>query len=303
MRAQRFASALDRQWIQVSCQLPPSFLAPRWAHLHTDPHASQFRNTGPEIPPLSPKAEDLSSKVTLPPDSTRNVPQKYLKSETTKASGFASSVSPYTSSPMIPRRGLPPLPAAPSPALKERPLVLTQSLATLLPHLRSQPPFYVRAHVHRFPFILTEGDTLRLPFHLHGVSPGDVLRLNRVTVLGSRDFTIKPGWENVVPDAHSEYESTRTKKATRYIDERLFECRARVIGTDSGPMLIKEKTKRRQRRTKTVKSKHKHTVLKVMEIKVKPLEQLGNYILEPQNAPNDLGTAGEIVGRQEQEFI
>lgn len=38
--------------------------------------------------------------------------------------------------------------------------------------------------------------------------------------------------------------------------------------------MIKEKTKRRQRRVKTVKSKHKYTVLKIMEVKVKSLEEI-----------------------------
>ena len=39
-------------------------------------------------------------------------------------------------------------------------------------------------------------------------------------------------------------------------------------------MMIKEKKKRRIRRTRTVKSKHKYTVLKVMEVKVKSLDEL-----------------------------
>ncbi len=39
-------------------------------------------------------------------------------------------------------------------------------------------------------------------------------------------------------------------------------------------MTFKEKTKRRNRKVKTVKSKHKYTVLKVMEVKVKSLEEL-----------------------------
>lgn len=39
-------------------------------------------------------------------------------------------------------------------------------------------------------------------------------------------------------------------------------------------MTIKEKTKRRNRRVKTVKSKHKYSVLRVMEVRVKGLEEL-----------------------------
>ena len=59
-----------------------------------------------------------------------------------------------------------------------------------------------------------------------------------------------------------------------YLDERLFECRCRVLGVDAQPMTLKEKTKRRNRRVKTVKSKHKYTVLRVVEVRVKSLDEL-----------------------------
>jgi large subunit ribosomal protein L21 len=88
---------------------------------------------------------------------------------------------------------------------------------------------------------------------MHGVAPGDVLRLNRASSLGSRDYTLK---------------------GTPYLDERIFECRARVMGTEAEPMRIKEKKKRRIRRTKTVKSKHKYTILRIAEIKVKTVEEI-----------------------------
>jgi large subunit ribosomal protein L21 len=86
-----------------------------------------------------------------------------------------------------------------------------------------------------------------------GVMPGDVLRLNRATSLGSRDFTLK---------------------GAPYVDERLFECRATVIGTEAEPMRMKEKTKRRNRKVKTVKSKHKFTILRISDLKVKSLEEI-----------------------------
>lgn len=94
---------------------------------------------------------------------------------------------------------------------------------------------------------------MRLPFHMPGVVPGDVLRLNRATSLGSRDYTMK---------------------GEPYVDDRLFVCRAIVSGTESNPMVRMEKTKRRQRKVKTVKSKHKHTILTISELKVHTLEEL-----------------------------
>jgi large subunit ribosomal protein L21 len=103
---------------------------------------------------------------------------------------------------------------------------------------------------------------------MHGVSPGDVLRLNRASLLGSRDYTLKAGTNST-----ENYDGRRTGEPN-YIDERLFECRARVMGVDSGPMVKEIKTKRRQRKKKQVRSKHKYSVLRVMEVKVKGLEEL-----------------------------
>jgi large subunit ribosomal protein L21 len=82
---------------------------------------------------------------------------------------------------------------------------------------------------------------------MHGVQPGDILRLNRASVIGSRDYTLK---------------------GTPYIGEELFECKATILGTESEPMRIKEKTKRRNRKVKTVKSKHRYTVLRISELNV-----------------------------------
>jgi large subunit ribosomal protein L21 len=94
------------------------------------------------------------------------------------------------------------------------------------------------------------------------VNPGDVLRFNRASVIGSRDFTLK---------------------GTPYIDERMFECRVRVLGVDAEPLRIKEKTKRRQRHVRRVKSKHKYTLMRVMDVKVKTVEELleeGAHVIE-----------------------
>ena len=59
-----------------------------------------------------------------------------------------------------------------------------------------------------------------------------------------------------------------------YLDERLFECRAVVAGTEAEPMRVAEKTKRRQRHVKRVKSKLRFTILKVKELRVRSLEEV-----------------------------
>lgn len=46
--------------------------------------------------------------------------------------------------------------------------------------------------------------------------------------------------------------------------------RARVVGVEGEPMRVVKKTRRRQRRVKTVKSKMRFTVLRVCELKVLP---------------------------------
>ncbi|ERF72281.1 hypothetical protein EPUS_02168 [Endocarpon pusillum Z07020] len=223
-------AALDIRWTPSS-QFPPTFLLPWRAQLHQSAHSTQFQ---PEIPP-QPSQQPLQSSLPSPIPSTRPAPASPSKSP---------------------------------PSSTGKPLVLSKSLQQLLPHLTAQKPHYITAHIHRFPYLLTQGDTLRLPFHMHGVSPGDVLRLNRASLLGSRDYTLKAGTTST-----ENYDGKRTGEPN-YLDERLFECRARVMAVDSGPMVEKIKTKRRQRKEKHVRSKHRYTVLRVMEVKVKGLEEL-----------------------------
>ena len=85
------------------------------------------------------------------------------------------------------------------------------------------------------------------------VKPGDVLRLNRASSIGSRDYTMR---------------------GAPYIDERLFECRAIVVGVEAEPMRFIEKTARRNRRLQTIKSKHRFTVLKVRDLKIRSLAEV-----------------------------
>lgn len=101
--------------------------------------------------------------------------------------------------------------------------------------------------------MITEGDHVLLPFHMPNVNPGDILRLNRASLLGSRDYTL-----NGQP----------------YVDDRVFECRAVVMGVEAEPMRYKEKTKRRNRKIKTVKSKHRYTKIAIKELRVKDLSDI-----------------------------
>ena len=124
-----------------------------------------------------------------------------------------------------------------------------ESSLSLLPALASQPPHFITAHIHARPYLLTEGDSLQLPFHMPNASPGTVLRLNRASVIGSRDFTFRGG---------------------PWVDEKFFMCRALVTGVEQEPERVKIKKKQRNRRKKRVVSQHSYTTLRITELKVLP---------------------------------
>ncbi|KAL1902041.1 hypothetical protein Cpir12675_000147 [Ceratocystis pirilliformis] len=124
---------------------------------------------------------------------------------------------------------------------------ISESVRSLLPVLAAQPSHYITIHIHGWPFLVTKGDSVRLPFRMPGGEPGDELKLNCASVLGSRDLTLK---------------------GSPYIDERLFECRAIVVGEEAEPMREKIKTTRRNRKTKKAKSKHRYTILRISDLKI-----------------------------------
>jgi large subunit ribosomal protein L21 len=139
------------------------------------------------------------------------------------------------------------------PPITQQPFEISESVRALLPALKSQPEHYITLHIHNRPYLVTPGDEIRLPFKMPGVLLGDVLRLNRATVIASRDLTLK---------------------GAPYIDDRFFECRATVLGVESEPLRIKEKKKQRNRRVKRVKSKHRYTILRISELKINSLDEI-----------------------------
>lgn len=169
-------------------------------------------------------------------------------------------VEPSSSSPQRhPNNAANPTDALPRPVAFKKshptppPTPIADSVRELLPLLAAQPGHYITVHIHGFPYLVQEGDQIRLPFKMPGVQPGDVLRLDRASVIGSRDFTLK---------------------GAPHVDERVFECRATVVGTESEPLRIKVKTKRRQRRIRQAKSKHRYTILRISELSIKTGESV-----------------------------
>lgn len=198
--------------------LPPTFLLPN--------RARYFNSTEQHIEP---------------PSDRFNAPQLPLK----------ASTQSIESEKALKHTSISAVPSAPAPAPTST--SLSSSVKELLPLLAAQPSHFISAHIHGRPYLVTAGDIVRLPFRMPGVVPGDVLRLNRASSLGSRDYTLK---------------------GAPYLDERIFECRARVMGTEAEPMRTKTKKKRRNRRTRTVQSKHKFTILRISEVKINNLEDI-----------------------------
>ncbi|KIM97634.1 hypothetical protein OIDMADRAFT_20169 [Oidiodendron maius Zn] len=195
--------------------LPPTFLLPY--------RARYFNNTAQHV---EPPTDGFNASQVAPTSSENAQP----------AESTSSATSPIT-----------------APTSASSTATLSPSVKELLPLLAAQPSHYISAHIHGRPYLVTAGDIVRLPFRMPGVVPGDVLRLNRASSLGSRDYTLK---------------------GAPYLDERIFECRARVMGTESEPMRFKEKTKRRNRKVNVVKSKHKFTILRISELKINDLESI-----------------------------
>ena len=139
-----------------------------------------------------------STSLPLSPSIPQSIP-------TSKSVGTVDAATPL---PIEPKSNVSDPSASPSftprhPALNSRPppiatkplleSSLDPSIQSLLPLLRSQPPFYTTIHIHGKPYLVTEGDIIRLPFLMQGVEAGDILRFNRATIIGSRDYTLKAG--------------------------------------------------------------------------------------------------------------
>jgi large subunit ribosomal protein L21 len=210
-------------------RLPPSFLLPIQARRPQSTTSTTATSGQVEQPPAAPIRTTPAADAAIP------IPT----AAPTEARSVAAAAELYPKQPQ--------LKVEPSPEARSQ-------ISQLLPLLRAQPSHYITAHIWGRPYLVTAGDQIRLPFHMPGVLPGDVLRLDRASTLGSRDYTLK---------------------GAPFVDERLFECRATVLGTETEPLRTKLKTKRRQRKTKTVRSKHRYTILRVSELVLRGPEAVG----------------------------
>lgn len=249
--ASPFTLSIRRSLLQptaLSLHLPPTFLLPLRARLSTittttspEPQPQSYHPA--HSPPPPSKLHDVPPSQR--PEPSSSTPQSTISAEPTPTHSLLSThlQQPATTSK---QRGIPPL----------------------LPLLAAQPPHYITAHLHARPYLLTEGDTLRLPFLMPRAPLGTILRVNRASMLGSRDYTLVG---DVVEQTNDDANGGNKRKAMArgYIDEDWFVCRARVVGVETEPLRVAEKTKRRNRKVKRVKSKMRFTVLRVVEVGVR----------------------------------
>ncbi|GAV51214.1 hypothetical protein ZYGR_0AD03970 [Zygosaccharomyces rouxii] len=105
---------------------------------------------------------------------------------------------------------------------------------------------YAVFRIHNRPYLVTLGDKVVLPFKLKQADVGDILNLNDVTTIGSRNYQL----------------------IDNPIDTKLFTLKATVLEKTKRAFQIKEVTKRRNRRVRHAKNKADLTVLRISELKV-----------------------------------
>lgn len=87
-----------------------------------------------------------------------------------------------------------------------------------------------------------------------------------------------------------------TFRGAPYVDEGLFVCRAVVVGIEGEPMRVIEKTKRRQRKVKTVKSKMRFTILRIKELRVLATERERRRERENEMVEAEEGELDALMG-------
>lgn len=123
---------------------------------------------------------------------------------------------------------------------------LPDSTTTALQLIRSQPLQYVVASFVGKKYILTPRDVLTVP-HLRDVKVGDVLVLDQIHELGSREYTLRGN--PVIPPSKVRVEAT-------------------VVEHTKGPMEFIFKKKRRKGYQKTIQHKQEYTRLRIGSIEI-----------------------------------
>ncbi|PKY52116.1 hypothetical protein RhiirA4_469547 [Rhizophagus irregularis] len=118
-----------------------------------------------------------------------------------------------------------------------------------LNRLREQLHFYAVVEIRSQKFLITKND-LVITHRLSDVDIGDEIKLNRVTEIGSKDYTIK---------------------GQPLVSEAFYSIKATVVEQPKGPFIEIFKKKRRNRHKKRVTHKQTYTILRISEVEINKL--------------------------------
>ncbi|KAI7872114.1 ribosomal protein L21-like protein [Spinellus fusiger] len=121
---------------------------------------------------------------------------------------------------------------------------------TSLKKLRDQLHYYAIAEVTGRPFLITQNDKL-IVNRLKDVQLGDVIKLDCVRELGSKDYTLK---------------------GAPYVNQAFFDISATVIEHPKSKLVQIVKKKRRKNYKRTIEHKQTHTVLRISKVEVNALD-------------------------------
>ncbi|SCU90370.1 LANO_0D08504g1_1 [Lachancea nothofagi CBS 11611] len=110
--------------------------------------------------------------------------------------------------------------------------------------LKLSNELYAIFRIHNRPYLVTKGDKVILPFKMKQAEVGDVLNLQDVTTIGTRNFKI----------------------VDSPIDSSLYSIKATVLEKTKRRMRVREVTKRRNRKVRHAVSKPDLTVLRISEL-------------------------------------
>ncbi|KAI9322453.1 ribosomal protein L21-like protein [Dichotomocladium elegans] len=116
----------------------------------------------------------------------------------------------------------------------------------LVTKLRDQLRYYAIAEIAGRPLLITKNDKV-IVNRLKDVKVGDVVKLDRVRELGSKDYAIK---------------------GRPYVDEKHFSISATVIEHTKSKLIRIVKKKRRKNYKRTIEHKQTHTVLRINQVEV-----------------------------------
>ncbi|CAO3611843.1 unnamed protein product [Cunninghamella blakesleeana] len=126
---------------------------------------------------------------------------------------------------------------------------LDATTASYVNKLRDQLRYYAVAEIAGRPFLITNNDKV-IVNRLKDVQVGDVLKLDKVREIGSKDYTLM---------------------GSPYVQENIYDIQATVIEHTKSKLIKIVKKKRRKNYKRTIEHKQTHTVLRISKVDVNPI--------------------------------